>query len=103
MDGSSQSRTALRPAPFEGERPSLAPHRSHLSWRRRLRLPLLLAGPLLVLLIGGYLYLTGGRYVSTDDAYVMAARVSVAPQVAGQVVEVAVHDNQPVKKGDVLF
>jgi membrane fusion protein (multidrug efflux system) len=68
-----------------------------------LRLPLLLAGPLLVLIVGSYLYLTGGRYVSTDDAYVQAARVSVTTQVAGQVSEVKVRDNQLVKKGDELF
>jgi membrane fusion protein (multidrug efflux system) len=71
--------------------------------RRRLRLLLMLGGPLLLLLVGGYVYVTGGRYVSTDDAYIEAARVSVSAQVSGQVTEVAVHDNQPVKKGEVLF
>src|SRR5215469_9580850 len=73
------------------------------SWRQRLRLPLMLLGPIAVALVAGYLYVTGGRYVSTDDAYVQAARVSVSTNVAGRVVEVDVHDNQIVAKGDVLF
>ncbi len=60
-------------------------------------------GPALVLGIGGWLYLGSGRYASTDNAYVQADRVTVAPQVAGRVVEVAVRENQPVKKGEVLF
>ena len=64
-------------APLEGRpegRSAIIGRRRPL--RQRLRLPLMLAGPVLVLLAGGYWYLTGGRYVSTDDAYVQAARVS---------------------------
>lgn len=62
-----------------------------------------IAGPLLVLGVGGYFYAMSGRYVSTDDAYVSADQVTVAPQVAGRVVEVDVRENQPVHKGDILF
>lgn len=71
--------------------------------RQRLRLPLMLGGPLLVLLAGAWWYLTGGRYVSTDDAYVQAARVQISTDISGRVVEIDVRDNQPVKAGDVLF
>jgi membrane fusion protein, multidrug efflux system len=60
-------------------------------------------GPAVVLGIGGYLYLTGGRYVSTDNAYVEADHVIVAPQIGGRVTEVLVRENQAVKAGDVLF
>jgi membrane fusion protein (multidrug efflux system) len=73
------------------------------SWRQRLRLPLMLAGPIAVAAVAGYFYVVGGRYVSTDDAYVQAARVSISTNVPGRVVEVDVHDNQAVAKGDVLF
>jgi membrane fusion protein (multidrug efflux system) len=71
--------------------------------KQRLRVPLMLLAPLVV--IGGalWLYLTGGRYESTDDAYVEAAHVSVSSNVAGRVSEMNVRDNQLVKKGDVLF
>ena len=38
----------------------------------------------------------------TDDAYVTAHFATVAPRVAGQVVAVAVNDNQPVHVGQLL-
>ena len=68
-----------------------------------LRTVLWIAGPALVLGIGGWLYVTSGRYASTDNAYVQADHVTIAPQVGGRVVEVEVRENQAVKKGDVLF
>ena len=71
--------------------------------KRRRNLLLWIAGPALVLGIGGYLYLTSGRYVSTDNAYVQADHVTLAPQIGGRVVEVLVRENQAVKAGDVLF
>jgi membrane fusion protein (multidrug efflux system) len=61
------------------------------------------AGPILVLLAGGYWYLTTGRYVSTDNAYVQAARVQVSTDISGRVVEIDVKDNQKVNTGQVLF
>lgn len=39
----------------------------------------------------------------TDDAYAYADTIGVAPEVSGRIIELAVKDNQPVKKGDVLF
>jgi multidrug efflux system membrane fusion protein len=39
----------------------------------------------------------------TDDAFVRADTIGVAPQVSGRIVRLRVHDNQAVKKGDVLF
>jgi membrane fusion protein (multidrug efflux system) len=71
--------------------------------RQRLRLPLMLAGPLVVALVASWWYVTGGRYVSTDDAYVQAARTMISTDIAGRVVSVEVHDNQRVAKGQVLF
>ncbi|HEY6940164.1 HlyD family secretion protein [Dokdonella sp.] len=67
------------------------------------RTTLWIAGPALVLGVGVWLYLTSGRYASTDNAYVQADRVTIAPQVGGRVVEVAVRENQAVHQGDVLF
>ena len=71
--------------------------------RRPLRLILMLSVPLILLLVGGYFYLTSGRYVSTDNAYVQQDMVSVAPEVQGIVSEVFVHENQQVHRGDLLF
>ncbi len=42
------------------------------------------------------------KYQSTDDAYVEAHMVQVAPKVTGQIVELNVEDNQRVKEGDVV-
>jgi membrane fusion protein (multidrug efflux system) len=71
--------------------------------RGPLRLILMLSVPLLLLLVGGYFYFTSGRYVSTDNAYVQQDMVSVAPEVQGIVSEVFVHENQQVRRGELLF
>jgi membrane fusion protein (multidrug efflux system) len=70
---------------------------------RRWRWPLIVAGPIVILAIVAYVILTGGRYESTDNAYVQIAKTAVAPSIAGRVVEIYVHENQVVKKGQVLF
>jgi membrane fusion protein, multidrug efflux system len=67
------------------------------------RTPLLVIGPLLVLAALIYWYVVGGRFESTDDAYVMSAHVAISSNVAGRVVELKVRNNQLVKRGDVLF
>ena len=71
--------------------------------RRWRRLVLFAIVPLLVVAIGGYVWLTGGRYVSTDNAYVAQDKVSVSSDVAGRIVSVAVRENQVVRAGDELF
>jgi len=71
--------------------------------RRAVRRLAMWGVPLLVVLAGAYLYITGGRYVSTDDAYVKSAIVTVSSDVAGRVVAIAVRDNQRVRRGEVLF
>ena len=43
------------------------------------------------------------RYPSTQDAYLGANIIYVAAQVTGQVADVHVIENQPVKDGDLLF
>lgn len=67
------------------------------------RLAVLFSIPLIIVAIGAYLWLTSGRFVSTDNAYVQQDKVSVSADVGGRIVEVAVRENQHVKKGDLLF
>jgi membrane fusion protein (multidrug efflux system) len=86
-----------------GERDAEIVTRPSRPLRQRLRLPLMIAGPVLVLLVATWWYLTSGRYVTTDDAYVQAARTMVSADVSGRVVAVGVHDNQRVSRGQVLF
>jgi membrane fusion protein (multidrug efflux system) len=66
--------------------------------------PLLMLGGIAVVIIGaGYYWLTGGRVVSIDDAYVRAAKEVIATDVSGIVATVPVHEGQHVNAGDVLL
>jgi membrane fusion protein (multidrug efflux system) len=69
------------------------------SWRW----PLLILGPVALVVGALVLYLATGRYVTEEDAYVQAVNVSISPQVAGQVVAVAAKSNTTVTKNDPLF
>ena len=57
----------------------------------------------LALIAGGYLYVTGGAAMETDNAYVQADTVGISTDVSGMVQQVLVTDNEKVSKGDVLF
>ena len=39
----------------------------------------------------------------TDHAFVRANTVGIAPQLSGPIVELAIRDNQHVRRGDLLF
>ncbi len=71
--------------------------------RRYRRTLLLIVLPLVALLAGLTFYLNGGRYVTTDDAYVGAQKVLITPDVSGKIISVAVKEGQKVSAGDVLF
>lgn len=71
--------------------------------RARLRWGLMGGGVLVALVVAVGYYLYSGRYVSTDDSSVMAAQTTISANIGGRVVEVDVHDNQFVHRGDVLF
>jgi len=71
--------------------------------RARVRWILMLAGVALALIAALLYYLFTGRYVSTDDSSVQAAQTSISANVSGRVVELDVHDNQAVTRGQVLF
>ena len=91
-------------APAENQPPPRAePARPPASRRLRLRTVLLTLGPVVVIAVGVYVYFTTGRYVSTDNAYVKSDMVLVSPEISGTITSVAVHENQRVSRGDVLF
>ncbi|MGA8499197.1 MAG: HlyD family secretion protein [Xanthobacteraceae bacterium] len=71
--------------------------------RKRMRFILLVVVPVIAVVTGLVFYMMGGRYVSTDDAYVHAAKLMVSTDVSGLVSEVDVREGQTVKAGDVLF
>ena len=71
--------------------------------RQRLARPVLVAFLAALAAAGAAYYLAGEPYVATDDAFVRAAKISINARVPGQVQEIAVHDNQRVRKGQLLF
>ena len=71
--------------------------------RRSLARAVMWSLPLVAVAMGLWVYLSSGRYVGTDNAYVKGDRVLIAPQIAGVVVEVLVEENQPVTRGQLLF
>ncbi len=71
--------------------------------KRSLLRPLLFALLPVALVVGGYEYVTGGKVMSTDNAYVAARSLGVSTDVSGTVAAVEVHDNQHVEKDQVLF
>lgn len=72
-------------------------------WLQEHRKFLIIGVPVIFLFILGIVYFTGGRYVSTDDAYIMGARTEISANVIGRVIEIAVQDNQEVRKNDILY
>ncbi len=73
--------------------------------RRRpvIRFALLIVVPALIAFGGFQLWLHGGRFAETDNAYVKADKVMVAADVGGRIVEVLVSQNDRVDRGQVLF
>jgi membrane fusion protein, multidrug efflux system len=74
--------------------------------RRRIRLLrwLLMGGGIFAVVIGGLFYwLNGGRYASTDDAYVQADDLTLSTDVSGVVTDIPMHEGQAVKQGQALF
>lgn len=71
--------------------------------RRSLTRPVLFALLPVALVVGGYYYVIGGQIMSTDNAYIQAQALGVSTDVSGTVQEIDVHENEAVKKGQVLF
>ena len=85
----------------EAPKPAAAP--TGAERMARLRAPLMIGGVAIVAIVAAYVYLTGGRYESTDDAYTQSAGVDISSNLAGRVIEVDVKEGQQVKAGQVLF
>lgn len=71
--------------------------------KKRMRRVLMIGGVAIVAVVAFAMWLMGGRYVETDDAYIQADKLMVTTDVSGTVIDVAVHEGQAVKAGDVLF
>lgn len=82
---------------------SAAPKRRR-RWGRLFGITIVSAvGPIAAILIGSYLYFSGGRFVSTDNAYVKSEKIAVSADVSGRVVTVGVKENQLLEPNALLF
>ncbi len=95
--------TELKTSPETVSEATAKSGRAAASGRKRLRMILLVALPATAALIGLGVHLMGGRYISTDNAYVGAQKVLITPDISGKVSHVAVREGQHVKSGDELF
>jgi membrane fusion protein (multidrug efflux system) len=92
------------PAQAPPKKIAAEPRRRLLAGLRKYRRFLLLVVLPLAALIGGLVfYLNGGRYVTTDDAYVGAQKVLITPDISGKIEKVVVREGQRVNEGDTLF
>ena len=87
----------------QGELVAAAPEAKPARSRGRLRLVLLVVLPLIALTVGAYFYLTSGRYISTDNAYIGAQKVLITPDISGKIAKVTVTEGQRVNAGDPLI
>ena len=76
---------------------------SMLSGRRLKRTFFLIVIPLAAICVALYLYAAGGRYVSTNNAYVKANVIIISTEVSGRVTSMLVADNQAVEVNDILL
>jgi membrane fusion protein (multidrug efflux system) len=72
-------------------------------WAQHARKILLGVLPAIAIIVGIALYLAGGRYISTDNAYVGAEKVLITPDISGKVSRVLVREGQHVEAGAPLF
>jgi membrane fusion protein (multidrug efflux system) len=67
------------------------------------RVFLLLVIPLLCVFAGVTYYYSGGRYVTTENAYVKAPILTIASEIPGRVAKVFVRENQVIRPGQILL
>ena len=96
------SQASVTETPRVGDRIAAVPVRRR-DLRRLLR-PLLMLGGIAVVIVGSLVFwISGGRFVSIDNAYVRSAKEALSTDVSGIVMAVPVHEGQHVSKGDVLL
>ncbi len=57
---------------------------------------------LLIIIAGGWWYINHSEYVTTDDAYVDAYKVTISSQIPGRITKLYIHQGDKVKKGELV-
>ena len=90
------------PADIKAQAPSSeTPAKPKRNKTRRIALMLLV--PAALIGIGGYMWVSGGRYEETENANLLFSKIDIASEVSGRVTRSDVANNKLVHKGDVLF
>ncbi|TDR13882.1 HlyD family secretion protein [Marinomonas communis] len=84
----------------ESNTPAVEPKQVTQRNKRRL---LLFVVPVVAVAASAYVYLHGGRYVETDNAFVKNDKTMITAEVSGSIQTLAVKENQAVEKGALLF
>src|SRR4029078_864447 len=103
MSAEKPNKNVIEMKAAEGAPKPVPPEAEAKPRRSRRRFVIMAAVPILVAAVGAYFWLTGGRYASTDNAYVQQDKVTLTDSVARRIVDVEVGENDRVKKGDLLF
>jgi membrane fusion protein, multidrug efflux system len=68
-----------------------------------IRLVLLVVVPVAAALTGGYFYLSGQRYVSSENAYIKSDKITISAEVSGALTSVVVKEHDDVQRGSLMF
>ena len=71
--------------------------------KRTTRRIFLIALPVIVVLASVFVYMKGGRYVETDNAYIQSDITAINAEVSGAIQSIAVRENEKVAKDQLLF
>jgi membrane fusion protein, multidrug efflux system len=93
----SQAATTYRDAVITGPAARVRARKALLRWG------LMVGGVLAAVVGGGFYWLSSGRWVETDDAYVQADSMTLSTDVSGIVAAIPVHEGEGVTKGQILF
>lgn len=59
--------------------------------------------PTAIIVAGAYFWLTGGRYVETDNAYIHQPMIPISADVSGRVAQVMIRENEKITEGTAIF
>lgn len=95
---------AETPQPEAPPKPAMAPPRGRRRFTRFLtRLVLMVIVPAASALVGAYFYVESQRYVTSENAYVKADKVTIASEVSGKILAVEIREHDTVEAGQLLF
>jgi membrane fusion protein (multidrug efflux system) len=97
------ARPAAAPPPAAPSSPAAAVAQVRKKKNGLRRFFLLVVLPVAAVAGGAAWWLNGGRFISTDNAYIGADKALITPYVTGPIVAVHVKEGQHVKAGDALF